>query len=145
MNQLSGHDNLGAASRQRARDHGAHAKRARGLLRVRIAFEAHDGGARLHPQRLGTGEVIDQPVSQAVGDVFDVRVLGAAFERQHRDRVESRRGHAVPSAPKERTGRNRHDGQHEATATRNLHDAGLTGTVAGRSRRSVPDGATGAE
>ena len=32
VNQLGGHDNLGAASRQRARDDGAHAERARGLL-----------------------------------------------------------------------------------------------------------------
>ena len=109
VNQLSGHDNLGAATRQRARNHGAHAKRARGLPRVRIAFEAHHGGASLHLQRLGTGEVINQPVGEAVGDVFDVRVLGAAFERQHRDRVECRLARAVPSIPEERTGRDGED------------------------------------
>ncbi|TMQ70208.1 MAG: hypothetical protein E6K80_09225 [Candidatus Eisenbacteria bacterium] len=93
-----GFDELGrdahaiAGAQHRAFDDRVDAQLARDVRqRAADALEAHGGGARDDAQRPDLGQVGDQRLGHAVGEVLLLGVAREVLEREHGDRLDTRR------------------------------------------------------
>src|SRR5258705_12702644 len=89
--QLCADDQVISALSYFACEHCTHPKRATDLLRIRqAAFVVKDRVARHHSQRRQLREVVDQAVSDAVGEVLSIWVRAYIDEGQNREGIDRR-------------------------------------------------------